>query len=98
MESEKFPELIQAAGGSLAEKMNLMREKAEHFIAEHVEVMKEQGKAVELGEDELRLLTAYRAFKNRSPSGAVFSWKIPTPEGIVIPTEPCLIQDPRQVV
>ena len=97
MESEKFPQLIREAGASLADKIGALTEHAEHFIAKQVEVMKERGDAVELGEDELRLLKAYRGFKARNPANAVFSWRTPDEPGIVLPEAPSLIVDPREV-
>lgn len=95
MERDKFDAVIRNGGASLSEALHMLREKAEHVIAEQVEAMKERGEAVELGEDELRLLKAYRAFKCRSRPGSRFSWTTPDEAGIVIPESPCLIIDPR---
>lgn len=99
MQNDKFPELIAAAGGNMADRLGAMREHAEHFIAKQVEAMKESGQAVELGDDELRLLKAYRAFKARSAPGTVFAWTTPNDGGIVLPPDlPSLLVDPREAV
>lgn len=98
MQADQFERLINQEGSHLASQVKMLREKAEHLIAEHVEALKERGEAFELSEDESRLLMAYRAFKSRSPSGAVFSWKTPEENGIVLPISPSLIVDPREVV
>lgn len=98
MEADKFERLVENAGGELAAKFDMLREKAECFVHKQVEEMKQRGEAVELGEDELRLLKAYRAFKARSQPGAVFSWSTPVDSAIVVPSEPCLIVDPREVL
>lgn len=96
---EKFAEMTEAVGERLADQFNVLREKAEHFIAEEIESMKDRGDAIELTTDELAMIKAYRAFLDRSPVGSVFSWRqsfIDRP-GIVVPQEPSLIIDPREV-
>lgn len=97
MESEKFDRLITSAGRDLS-ALGPLIEKAEHFIAEQMEAMKERGEAVELSDDELRLVKAYQSFKARSPGGSVFSWQTPPSENeIVLPPIPSLLVDPREV-
>ena len=98
MQAEKFDDLVENAGESLASRFGLLREKAEHMIAEQVEVMKEQGKAYELSDDEIRLLKAYRRFVARAAAGQVFSWYVPHEVGIVLPPDVSIIVDPREVV
>lgn len=99
---EKFAEMAEAAGGRFAEELNVLREKAEHFIAEEMQVMKERGDAVDLTPDELAMIKAYRNFVAKTPAGTAFpafSWRpsfLDQP-GIVFLQEPTLIVDPRDV-
>lgn len=97
MNQDKFPELISTAGDSLHKNLNVLREKAEHFIAEQLEVMKEEEKIVDLKDDELDMIKAYQAFKNRSKPGSIFHWTTPVINELVFPVNPTLIIDPREV-
>lgn len=80
----------------------LVKEKAEHLIDLEVQQRIEAGMAFKLSDDEERLLLAYRRFVARSRPGMVFSWQTPNddPSGVtlVLPSEPALIHDPREVV
>ena len=95
---EKFEAMTEAAGGKLAEQFGMLREKAEFLIAEEMQVMKERGAVIDLGEDELAMLKSYRAFLARSKPGAVFSWRPSFTEPVfLLPSDPVLIRDPREV-
>ena len=98
MNSEKFPTLERRATDSMTEKLNTLREHAEHFVAQQVEAMKASGEAMELSSDEERLLRAYRGFVTRSKPGAVFSWESSKagPQ-IVTPADVSIIRDPSDV-
>ena|SRR3990167_9845135 len=96
MQPEKYDQAIENVGSRLSDQLNILREKAEFLIAEEFEVAKERGDAVELGEDELRLLKAYRSFKARSPSNSVFLWRTPVEWSFAVPVEFSLLVDPRE--
>jgi len=97
MNVEKFQPLIENAGAELSSITKLFREKAEFLVAEQLEVMKEEGSVLEMSEDEIDLIKAYRRFKERSKPGSVFGWKSPIDSKIVIPNQVSLLVDPREV-
>ena len=84
--SERFKELSGAHA-----------EIAEHFVEQELTQRVDKGFVLQLSEDEERLLKAYRSFVARSPGGEAFKWHPPKPEGIVVPAEPSLLVDPREV-
>jgi hypothetical protein len=65
---------------------------AETLLRQKLDNLVEEEKAIELTDDEMRMLKAYR-----SSTKEIFSWRRPKPEGIVLPTEPTLLVDPREV-
>lgn len=98
MNTEKFAELESKASESLVSRMQALREQADQVIHEQVETMKASGAALELSDDEERMLRAYKAFVRRTKPGAVFSWKTPVvPAAIVTPDDVSIILDPQDV-
>jgi hypothetical protein len=79
-------------------KLSKLQEHAEHFACDAMERMVEQGDAIELTDDEGRLLKSYRQFVTRSKPGAVFSWRsLDDSAKIVTPEDPSFIVDPCDV-
>ncbi len=83
--------------GSLREQLGTLREHAEHFAVQAVDEMVDKGTAIELSDDEERMLRAYRAFRQRNSSG-VFSWQMPEDKSLITELpEPALLRDPREI-
>lgn len=96
MHSEKINEL-RSELCELLEDRGTMGEVAEHFAAQQVEKMVEDGDAIELSEDEIRMLKEYRRYRETNASG-VFSWQFSDEQPtFVVPDEPSLLIDPRNV-
>jgi hypothetical protein len=97
MESEKIEDVKSVVIEEMKQHLGTLREHAEHFANRAIASKIESGEAFELSEDEIRLLKSYRAFVLRSKPKSVFSWVTPDSNELVLPAEPCLIQDPRLV-
>jgi hypothetical protein len=97
MQAESFRDLTAGVGDSLIRKYAAMKEHAEHIATEQVTAMKESGEAVELSDDELDMLKAYKRFVARSKPGAVFQWRSPETAGFIVPPSPSFLVDPREV-
>lgn len=98
MNIEKFDEVRSKVADELREKLGTLKEHAEHFAHQQLDEMVEKEDAYALTEDEERMLKAYRRFLARAnPNQKVFKWKIPKEQGIVVPPEPSLIQDPSDL-
>lgn len=96
MNTERLEELDNTIAENLT-TMGGLREHAEHFAKLTVEKMVDQGTAIELTDDEERMLKAYRGFRQRNASG-VFSWAMEdTKLAFVVPEAPNLIIDPRDM-
>lgn len=74
----------------------LHSEAAELFADQAVSQMVDDGMAIELTDDEERLLKAYRQFRC-SNNGGVFKWRVESERQLIVPTTPVLIQDPRDM-
>lgn len=98
MNVEKFPQLVDRASSTLAEKFAAMKEHAEHVVAQKVDEMKANGEAHELTDDEEAMLLAYKRFYAKSKPGSVFQWRTPpVQKSIVLPPPAALIQHPQEV-
>jgi len=97
MTPEKLGCLESGIADRLKEQLGTLQEHAEHFAHRQVEKMIEEEQAIQLTEDEERLLKSYRAFVSRSIPGAVFSWKSPEEAKLVIPETRALLRDPREM-
>lgn len=95
MQSDKLHDVERTVADSLMSELSTLREHAEHFAHQTMDAMVETGDAIELSEDEERLLRSYRQFCEQNTTG-VFSWQKPADEGLIIPTHDMLV-DPRDV-
>ena len=98
MNSEKMEHLKSGIFDRFREELGTLREHAEHFASQQVESMIERGDAIELSDDEIDMVKAYRRFDARSAPGSMFQWRTSPKESIVIPDEPSLLVHPREVV
>jgi hypothetical protein len=70
-----------------------LRSLAQDIIGE----MKSEGKAMELTEEEERMLWSFRRFKLRMwKNGEVFRWQTSKPEGLVVAAETAQIIAPQE--
>ena len=97
MQENKFNELTQRAAA--AEKLDALRHmEATSRVSRVIEEMKAEGKAIELSEEEERMLRSFRRFKLRMrKDGEVFKWQTRRPEGIQSAPETAFILDPQEV-
>lgn len=74
-----------------------MREESELFVSEAMQKKVDDGDAIELSDDELRMVMAYRTFLNGNPSKSVFKWRVEFDnEKLFVPAETTsLLVDPR---
>ncbi len=88
MNSEKFQELEDRMAEPLdfAEKRDAVRRAELRSLAQDIiGEMKSEGKAMELTEEEERILWAFRRFKLRMrKNGETFTWQTRKPEGVVV--------------
>lgn len=101
MNAEKFEEMeSRSALGMLqeAERNDAIRRMEAHArVHDVIAAMKEEGKALELTEEEERLLRSFRRFKISCKPGAVFKWQTrPDPAGVVLAEETGLVRDPQE--
>jgi hypothetical protein len=97
MNPEAMESLRGEIEGKLRDQLDTLREHAEHFAVEAVDEMIDKGTAIELTEDEERMLQAYRVFRQRNSEG-VFSWQMPVDKSLITELpEPALLRDPREV-
>ncbi len=97
MGPDKFNELESRASSiMLADEMKQLE--ARSRVAKEIELMKAEGKAIELSEEEEQLLRSFRRFKLRMrKSGEVFTWQTSLPEGVQIAEETGLIAHPSEI-
>ncbi len=97
MQEQKFDELEHRASnvGQLDEIRNL---EARARVHQEIELMKAEGKALELSDEEERMLHSFRRFKLRMRKhGEVFTWQTRKPEGVQIVEETANILHPSEV-
>jgi hypothetical protein len=96
MQQDKLDEVNELAVSALHKDFGVLKEHAEHFVNESLLKKVEEDEAMVLSEDEERMLREYRRFITRSKPGAIFKWQTSEDNTkLVLPEEPCLIQDPR---
>ncbi len=70
---------------------------ARAHVHEQIELMKAEGKAMELTDEEERMLHSFRRFKVRiRKDGEVFTWQTRKPEGVQIVEETAEIIAPNE--
>lgn len=84
MQEQKFEELEDRA--SFAEKADELKQlEARTRVHKEIELMKAEGKALELSREEEQMLHSFRRFKSRMrKNGEVFKWQSCKPEGMQI--------------
>jgi hypothetical protein len=97
MQEQKFDELEHRASnaGQLDEIKKL---EARVRVHQEIELMKAEGKALELSDEEERMLHSFRRFKLRMRKhGEVFTWQTRKPEGVQIVEETAEILHPSEI-
>lgn len=89
--------LIQSDIAKSLEGLDILREYAKHFAHRVIAKKIDTGKVLELTEDEIRMIKAYRQFVARSQPGKKFKWLTSNEQNIVIPPDAAFFQDPRDV-
>lgn len=89
--------LIQSDIAKSLEGLGSLREHAEHFAHQAIAKKLDTGEVLELTEDEIRMIKAYRQFAARNQPGKRFKWLTSNEQDIVIPPDPAFLQDPRDV-
>jgi hypothetical protein len=99
MNSEKVSELHVSSAAALEQRQSTLERKleAQGIIRGEIEAMKEAGSAIELSDEEIRMIRELRRFKESCKPGAVFSWQTrPANVGaVLIAEDTTLIEDPR---
>jgi hypothetical protein len=97
MQKEKFKELENRA--SFSEKADAVGQlEARARVAHEIELMKTEGKALELSDEEEQVLRSFRRFKLRMrKDGEVFTWQTRKPEGVTLAQETGFIVHPQEV-
>lgn len=97
MQERYFSELEQrAAGASFRDQVEQLEAQAR--VRDQIDAMRAEGKALELSEEEVRLLESFRRFKLRMrKDGEVFKWQTRRPEGVQVVGDTALIVAPEEV-
>ncbi len=97
MQEQKYNELEDRA--SMVEHLDEIKKlEARARIHQEIELMKEEGKALVLTEEEENLLRSFRRFKLRMrKNGEVFTWQTRLPEGVQILSETAFIELPEEI-
>jgi hypothetical protein len=102
MQERKFEELEDRATATFekAERSDHVKQlEARARIAQEIEKMREEGKALTLSDEEFDLLKSFRRFKLRmKKNGEVFKWQTRLPDNVTIAEETGQIVHPQEVV
>jgi|SRR6185503_16503563 len=96
---EAQAESVEALRDQLRDRFELTRREAEKVVADQLNNMTKDGRAVLMSDEEDRMIRAFRRFKaNVRKDGEVFKWQTTKPlTGVAIETETALIRDPQEV-
>jgi hypothetical protein len=101
MNSEKFSDLEVTSAAALEKFATTLDRKLEarEVVRQTMEDLKRAGEALELSDEEIRLLQELRKFKASCKPGAVFKWQTQPsqPGGVIIGEDTALIEDPQRV-
>lgn len=98
MEEQKFSELERRASAS-AELDAIKKLEARVRVHQEIELMKAEGKAFTLTQEEEDMLLAFRRFKLRMrKNGEVFKWQSRMPEGVHLAENTAEIIHPSEVL
>lgn len=100
MQEPKYDELANRASGLLGaqerDEMKLLEARAR--VGDVIELMKAEGKALVLTEEEEQMLRSFRRFKLRMrKNGEVFKWQTVKPSEVTLAEETGLIVHPQEV-
>jgi hypothetical protein len=106
MQSEKFNELEDrsvremACAARAAELMDIVRQlEVRTTVCDQIEAMKAEGKALELSDEEIKLLKAFRRFKLRMRRDQeIFQWIADRPAGVEVAAETAEIISPAEAL
>lgn len=99
MQEQKFDELSVRSSKALeaAEKDAIKKLEARSRIHHEIELMKEEGKAMELSSEEEDMLKSFRRFKLRMrKQSEMFTWQTQRPHGVQIVSETAEIMHPME--
>ncbi len=97
MERAKFEELEDRAS-NIGQLDAIKMLEARARVHQEIESMKAEGKALELSDEEERMLHSFRRFKLRMRKhGEVFTWQTRKPEGVQLVKETANILHPSEV-
>jgi len=97
MQLEKFDELENRAS-RIGELDAIKMLEARARVHQEIQSMKAEGKALELSDEEERMLHSFRRFKLRMRKhGEVFTWQTRKPEGVQLVEETAEILHPSEV-
>jgi len=101
---QKFDELTDRATVAALQRAEMVDAFKQMQARAHVEdviaEMKEEGKALILSDEEMRMLESFRRFKGTCKNGEVFKWQTrrTEPEALVVPAPAQVhITDPQDV-
>jgi len=96
MQGPKFEEL-EVRASNVAELDAIKKLEARSRVHREIELMKAEGKAMELTSEEEDMLRSFRRFKLRMrKDGEVFTWQTRRPEGVQIVQETAEILHPAE--
>jgi hypothetical protein len=96
MQEQKFEEL-EARASHIDEVDAIKKLEARSRVHQEIELMKAEGKALELTSEEEDMLHSFRRFKLRMrKDGQVFTWQTRKPEGVQIVQETANIVHPAE--
>ena len=96
MQEQKYQELEDRASQA-AELDAFKKLEARARVAQEIEAMKAEGKALVLSDEEIELLRSFRRFKLRMTKAAeTFSWQTRRPDGIEVVSETAQIIHPQE--
>ena len=96
MQEQKYDEL-EGRASQIAECDAIKKLEARARVHHEIELMKEEGKALVLTDEEERMLISFRRFKLRMrKQGEVFTWQTRKPEGVQLAEETAEIVHPSE--
>ena len=96
MQEQKYSELEERAS-AIGESDLIKKMEARFRIAQEIEAMRAEGKALTLSDEEIEMLQAFRRFKLRmQKDGEVFTWQTRKPEGVQLVEETAQIVHPNE--
>ena len=99
MQERKYVELEERAAAvpEQAERSHLEKLIAKQRIRQEIDLMRAEGKALTLTDEEMDMLQSFRRFKLRMrKDGEMFSWQTRMPEGVQLVEETAQILHPNE--